>query len=239
MSDIKHEELFSIRNSDFSYKDEIKPQAVLQILEEVAGRHAEELGIGYLDMKALNFAWVVVRTRVEITGSLTNGNNGYVLTYPSKPSRIDSDRNYIIYDMNHNECVKAIQKWIVIDYTSRRIQRLSSINFPEGASEETVLPSLSKIHLDENANLVNKVEIKTCINDLDHNGHVNNARYAEFVFNTFDLDEKRKLSAFECEYIKELKYNEDAYLMYDNTRENYALYNSNNELSFIMRIEWR
>ena len=46
-----YSENFSIRNSDFSYIDLIKPQSILEIAEEIAGRHAEKLNIGYETLK--------------------------------------------------------------------------------------------------------------------------------------------------------------------------------------------
>lgn len=52
------------------------------------------------------------------------------------------------------------------------------------------------------------------------------------------LYEKRRIKAFECEYIKELKFNEDAYIKYDELNNNYAIYNFFDELSFIIHIEW-
>jgi acyl-ACP thioesterase len=239
MSNCNYEEEFFLRNSDFSYKDEIKPQAILEILEEVAGRHASQLNMGYLDCKEKGLAWVVVRTKIEFLKDLINGANGFVETYPTKPGRIDCDRNYIIYDSFHNVCVKAVSKWILIDYNTRKIQRSNVVDFPTSLEENTIIEMPKKIKIDEDALLNNREDIKIKINDLDHNGHMNNARYAELVFNTFKIDEFRKIKSFECEYIKELKYNEDAYIMYDDIRNNYAIYNSNDELSFVMRIDWR
>ena len=75
--------------------------------------------MGYEECKKKNLAWVVIRTKVEILNNLSNGKNCYISTYPTKPGRIDCDRNYLIYDMNHNLCIKAVSKWILIDYNSR------------------------------------------------------------------------------------------------------------------------
>jgi acyl-ACP thioesterase len=237
MGQYLYSEIFSIRNSDFSNLDQIKPHSVLEILEEIAGRHAEKIGCGYRACKALHQAWVCIRTKVEFLDNLINGENGIVETYPSKPGRIDFDRSYEIKRLDGTSCVKAVTKWVVMNYDTRRIERASNVTFPQDCDTMPIIEVPKKVVIDENVNLNNCVKFVTCLNDLDHNGHVNNCRYLNYVYNTFDSNQVIK--SFECEYIKELKYGEEATLKYDDKKENYQIYNSNDELSFTLKICWR
>lgn len=234
-----YSENFSIRNSDFSYIDLIKPQSILEIAEEIAGRHAEKLNIGYETLKKRNLAWVCVRSKFEIVSNLRNGENAIVETYPSIPGKIDMDRNYIIKDLSGNIKVRGTTKWILIDFNTRRIQRVNVIDYPYNNDSTSIIPNMSKVVINEDVILNNRIDFKVLVNDLDHNGHVNNARYVEHVYNTFDLEETRIIESFEVEYVKELKYNELAYLLFDSNKENYKIYNELNELSFVMKIKWR
>ena len=134
------------------------------------------LNMGYQDCKKNNLAWVVIRTRVEINKYLENGKNCYVETHPSKPSRIDCDRNYEIFDTKHNSCIRAVNN------NTRRIKGSNVVDFSDVLDSNTLIEMSKKITIKEDS-LVNKKEIIVKVNDLDHNGHVNNARYIEFVFN--------------------------------------------------------
>jgi acyl-ACP thioesterase len=161
-----------------------------------------------------------------------------VKTWPKPTRRIEHNREYLMVDENDNTLIKGISNWAIINYETRSVVRKGFEFDGEYVTETNYLePAKRKLDLE----LINPTyfEYKTTCDDLDHNGHMNNARYAELVFNTFKIDEFRKIKSFECEYIKELKYNEDAYIMYDDIRNNYAIYNSNDELSFVMRIDWR
>jgi medium-chain acyl-[acyl-carrier-protein] hydrolase len=237
MGNYLYSENFSIRNSDFSNLDQIKPHSVLEILEEIAGRHAAKLGCGYLDCKKNHQAWVCISTRVEFLDDLINGENGLVETYPSKTGRIDFDRSYEIKRLDGTSCIKAVTKWVVINYDTRRIERSSNVTFPSDCDIAPIIEMPKKIVLDDDIVLNNSIEFNTCLNDLDHNGHVNNCRYLSFVYNTFD--ESKKIKSFECEYVKELKYGEKATMKFDDKKENYQIYNSSNELSFTLKICWR
>ncbi len=235
--DLNYEMKISLRNSDFSYLDIIKPQSILQIFEEIAGRHAKLLGNGYEALKEKNLAWVCVRTKVEILGDIVNGEDAVIETFPIKPGRIDMDRNYIIKDLEGNKKIIGTTKWILIDYNTRRIVRSNVIEYPylEGTN---LISNMSKV-VQEDVILNNRVDFQIKINDLDHNLHVNNTRYVEYVFNTFDISLKKQIKSFEVEYVKELKYGCNAYLIYDDTYKHYKIFNDNDELSFIMNIEWR
>ena len=231
-----YDEKFVLRNSDFSFKDKLKPQAMLELFEEIAGRHATKLNIGYEDLKKLKYAWVVVRTKVKIYSDLKNGSNAIVRTFPSKRGKIDFDRNYQLLSEDGSVAVDAMSKWIVINYETRRISRASEINYDETNLPEPLFDSLEKVVIDKDLNL--SKPLKFNLNDLDHNGHVNNCRYVEKIFDTFDYDIK-DMDSFECEYVKEMHYLEEGTIKYDDLKENYQIFNKDNELSFTMKIKWR
>jgi len=234
-----YKEKFTFKNCDFSLNDKVKPHSILEACEEIAGRDACDAGCGYHELMARNLAWVIVRTKVVILKDLENGKDAYIETYSNTPGRIDFDRNYIITNLNDEICIKAITKWIIIDYATRRIVRSSEAKFPsDKISDIKVIDDLKKVNFEDTKLTLSK-ETKVCLNDLDHNGHMNNCRYMEFIYNTFDFNEKRHLHSFECEYVKEVKYGENITIKYDTEYSHYKIYNSNNELSFVCLIDWR
>ena len=54
---------FFIHTRDLDKYDIIKPSAILEFFQDIAGIHADELGIGYETCKQKNLAWVVLYQR--------------------------------------------------------------------------------------------------------------------------------------------------------------------------------
>ena len=51
---------FFIHTRDVNYNDIIKPTALLDMFQDLAGIHASELGVGYDVLKEKNYAWVIL-----------------------------------------------------------------------------------------------------------------------------------------------------------------------------------
>ena len=61
---------------------------------------------------------------------------------------------------------------------------------------------LQDFDIDESFNSFN---YQTLFTDLDHNGHVNNIKYADMILNSINLNKEDNIKSFEIDYIKELK----------------------------------
>ena len=75
----------------------------------------------------------------------------------------------------------------------------------ENYHEKNYLEPFNKLQdfeLDESFNSFN---YQTLFTDLDHNGHVNNIKYADMILNSINLNENDNIKLFEIDYIKELK----------------------------------
>ena len=200
------EKEFELRISDFDCFDKIKPSVILDFFQDVAGEHADILSVGFDDLIKKDLIWVLVRTKYEIIKEPTLYSKIKVRTWPHPKGRIDFDRDYLILDENNNVLIKGTSKWVIVNYKTRRLSLTKDIDFNiEFYQEKNYLEPFNKLQDFELDDLFISFNYQTLFTDLDHNGHVNNIKYADMILNSIDFNENDNIKLFEIDYIKELK----------------------------------
>ena len=59
------EKEYTLRASDFDRYLRIKPSSVLELFQDAAGQHAEEIGVGYEEMAKRSYAWVLTKVKLK------------------------------------------------------------------------------------------------------------------------------------------------------------------------------
>lgn len=236
-----YQEKFRLRISDFSMHDELLPQAILDLFQDVAGKHADNLKIGFNDLIHRDLIWVLLRSKFEIVKNPKLYSTVIVKTWPKQKGKIDFDREYLITDENGDVLVKGISKWVIVNFKTRRMSFTRDINYDcEILNDENFIGAFPKIEDFDITNL-DFYQDKTSFCDLDHNGHVNNAKYAKYVLNTIKLDKNEKIKSFQLDHIKELS--PDIVIKNYYKRENKNIYvkgiTEDNIVSYICKIELR
>ena len=234
------ERKYRLKFSDFNCHDVIAPYAVLDYFQDVAGEHADYIGVGFNDMVSKGYFWVLVRTRFDVVSSLKEYSNIIVKTWPKKRGKIDFDREYEILDENGNLMIKGISKWCVIDMNTRRLTPCRDLNYTCGIYDKENYPEPFKKIEDFSIDGYNVYEGKVDYIDIDHNGHVNNIAYARFISNAVKFEKNEKIKVFEIDYIKELKKDDEFIMFYEkmnNIIKVKGFNKLNNELSFASVIE--
>lgn len=194
---------FYLRASDFDRYDKITPRAILELFQDVAGNHAENMGIGFNALLEKNLMWVIVRTKFTIIKPLRRYSEVVVKTWPLKPQRLIFRREYLILDESGEIAVRGSADWMIIDSNTRSLASCNDI-YPQDAvySEELALDEkLRKIRDVEGT--VSTLEVIPKFNDIDLNGHVNNTKYADFAINTINPSD-REIVSFQIDYHKEV-----------------------------------
>jgi acyl-CoA thioesterase FadM len=133
---------FKLRVSDFDFKDNILLSSVLDFAQDVAGNHADTLGIGYSDFIKDDKIWMVIRHEIEYVEYPPLYEEIKVITWPLAAGKIDCDRETLIVSSKDENRVyiKMSSKWIVASYSTRRIQRL--VDLYKGCEEDVPLVSI-------------------------------------------------------------------------------------------------
>lgn len=239
MKKIKYIEPFRLRVSDYDTYDHLTPHAILDIFQDIAGKNANELNVGFHDLIKDDLIWVLLRTKYEVISYPEMYSNIKAVTWPHKKGRIDFDRDYLLLDENDNILIKGSSKWVIINAKTRSIIRPNTINYPEDNLEEAINfeEGVEKLPDFPTENCVH-TQIQTHFLDLDHNGHVNNAKYSNYVLNAISLKKEEVISSFIMNHAKELPANSLIDIYYKKEENHYDVkgVKQDGEISFICRI---
>ena len=64
------EKKFVIHTTHTDFKDIIRPYAILDFFQDLAGIHAEQIGVGFEDIAKLGYIWVVLYEQYEVLQNL-------------------------------------------------------------------------------------------------------------------------------------------------------------------------
>jgi len=203
---MKHTAKITLYNSNFDLNDRLSLKSILNIFQDVASIHAEEIGVGYEKMLKQNLYWVLIRIKIDIVEMPKPNQVVIVETWPHQKGRIDFDRDLKIMDENGRLLIKGTSKWCIIDTVNRKLQRTDNVNYNgDCILEVNYQEKFNKIDIPTDEMLTKFVHTVR-FSDLDHNQHMNNTNYANLVESAI---ENKKVSHFEINFVNECLLNDD------------------------------
>ena len=159
-------------------------------------------------------------------------------TWQSYKGRVDYERDYLICDENDEVLIKGTSKWCLIETLTRRIVPTSrlgvDITYPGKRNYEKRFEKLN-FSLDD---VIDEKTYTVYQSHLDHNFHVNNTKYGEFILNTISLSQDEQIKNFEINYIKEVRLNNELTIKFNKQKNQYFIEGySNNELAIRSFLE--
>ena len=219
---------FKITDNMCAFLRKIKATGMLDILQSVAGEHAQNLGIGYEDLKEKGYAFVLARIKYDLYESIDHYDEIYVETTPLVPGRIDFDRDFEIYNKDKKLIGIATSKWVIIDLNTRRICRSSVFSYPCEVREKGNYESFDKLTFDkEGLSLSYQYVVRD--NDIDFLSHMNNTRYADA------LKYKGVCKHFEINFINEVVLHDELVIYHD---DNHFIGYHDDTVSFKAYVEY-
>lgn len=195
---------YKLRAGDFDKFDRIKPSSVLDLFQDAAGQHAEEIGLGFAQMVELKYLWVLVRVKFEILKAPVRYQNVIIKTWPLPPHRLNYKREYSIENMDGEMLIKGSSEWVIIHSQERKLLSVPDL-YPFGDNFHTEVMFCDKLtkvrdfETKEEPHVVN-----AGFSELDINNHVNNTKYANYVLDAVNPKEKDVIKTFQIDYRKEV-----------------------------------
>jgi medium-chain acyl-[acyl-carrier-protein] hydrolase len=198
-------EKFQVRSYDIGLNRRMRISSLCSYFQEVAGKHATHLDVGYRFVQQTGMVWVLSKLFVQINKLPEWGEEFNLETWPLGNERIFYRRDYRIRN-EMDTLIAATSYWILLDITSRRpkiiplnegVLKANKGNFSMQMPAEGI-PAVKSAET-----FIHQVQYS----DLDQNRHVNNARYVEWVFDTIDQDviENKAPVSFAIEYKQEVR----------------------------------
>ena len=197
---------FILRNYETDFKQELKPSAVLGYFQETAGDHSEEMGLGFAKLAQDGFFWVLSKIYVEVDRLPVFRDKITVATWPHVPNKAIYERSFSVQDEAGGSLLRAFSRWCILDGKTGRIVPCSKIEQPEIDFIDCRAADFNAWNIDAIQERESpSFSIKIANSEYDLNNHVNNIKYADYVFNCFSVDELKayKLKAFQIHYIKQ------------------------------------
>ena len=181
--------------------------AIQNMCQEVAGNHANFRRLGFEDMQAQGMAWVLNRLKIKALQFPKWTETVRVKTWVSQMSPFSHRHFQIILpnsDANTEGVVLAnvYTIWIPIDIVTKRPKRQVLSDLP---LREIVYDCEVPEKLGFTEGVLFSSERVVQYSDLDMLGHVNNAKYVEWLFDDFFRNHKNgKPNVLEINYLGEV-----------------------------------
>lgn len=183
---------FQVGSRDVDLTGCARPSAVLGYLQEAATVAAGQLGCSRPETVAkYNCVWMIVRTWVRLDRPLRWDETLTVQTWHRGARGASSFRDFDLL-VNGQSVGEAVTSWVLVDKDTLRIFRMDGLAEFQGTDggERCKTVKLHRVRLPQRLPAEETRVMR--YSDTDINGHVNNARYADFACDALHLEEKLK-----------------------------------------------
>jgi acyl-ACP thioesterase len=208
MADILRETL-PVRFGSVDRSDRLTLGAAFGFFQEIAISHAEELGVGRDALAKTGQAWVLSRISVFMEKRPRYGDTVTVESWPRGSEKLFALRDYAIRDAAGAALVRGRGNWLILDIEKRRPLRAKEVmdKLPRNEGVNALSAAAPALGTGGNwENLEKKGQRRAGYSDIDYYGHVNNARYIQWVQDILDpemLDQAEQMR-LDVNYISEV-----------------------------------
>ena len=187
MKNIWREEVM-VRFGSVDRSDRLTLWSIFNFFQEAAISHAADLGVGRDAMAADGQAWILSRLSIFIERRPVYGETVEISTWPRKWEKLFALRDYAIRDAEENMIVRGRGGWFVLDMEKRRPLRAQSVMEPLPPNEGIDAFPAGPAALYARENMIKVTDRRALYSDIDYYGHVNNARYIQWIQDVTDMD---------------------------------------------------
>jgi medium-chain acyl-[acyl-carrier-protein] hydrolase len=197
-----------IKTYETDFKGHWKPSCLVQNLTEAASKHAAHLGYDYSSLWGRGMVWVLARIKIHFIEPLRMGESVFIKTWPKGfQQKLFFMRDFDLRAPDGKLRAAASSAWLLIDPLVRRIlppQALGGV-IPDNKGVAALAEPLEKIILPEGLNA--KMTVDASYSATDLLGHVNSARYVDWVCDCFSHSDHlaRRLEWLQINYNNETK----------------------------------
>lgn len=185
-----------------------KPTAFFEAFQDAANNHSANLGYDYHSMHAAGRLWVLSRMKVYFYRFPTMFDQLTVRTWPNGiRQKIFFTRKLELLAADGERYAAATSAWVLIDANTRRMLLPDAL--PGALPENPGLAGLSEdlMKISPPDELVEKFTVHAGYSSVDLLGHVNNARYIDWIMDCFPFEhfEKQRLAWLQINFNNEVR----------------------------------
>ena len=198
------EKCYELRAADFDCHDRIHPASILSLFQDVAGIHANELGIGFDALMENKTIWVLTKVCYRMVGTPRRYERVRVRTWPLRPGRVNFRREYCIEALDGTPLVHGTSEWVIVHSEKRRVLPATNV-YPEGEDYRTDTEFEGRLAKVPQFEAVGEGRcVVPSYTQLDINGHINNTCYADYVMDALSPAAPMAVREVQIDYHREL-----------------------------------
>jgi acyl-ACP thioesterase len=194
-------EEFKVNTYDVDFTHKMKLSYFFNYFQQAAAAHADDLGAGYDALRQKGMTWFLSRIILQIEKYPEIGDRLSIDTWPKGREKITALRDFIFYGTAGKTYVRGTSQWVLADIETFKLHKMEELGddlpLNQGLFALTLAPEKLKI-TDPMTGCVHKI---ANYSEIDINGHVNNARYADWIMDCFPLEK------FKTEEVSEIQIN--------------------------------
>lgn len=204
-------ENINVKYSEMDYNQALKPFSMLNYLQDIASKNAEDSGFGYSFITPKNIAWFLLKYRMEFNDYPVGVHDLTLKTQPRGYNKLFAYRDFEFYE-GTRLLGRVASIWALADITTRAMIPINSVlldnpkmppyvRLSDDLSFEKIRP-LTKVDFEK--------EFEVRYNDLDVNMHANNGNYIIWAFEplSFEFKSEKRIKTLDMVYKKEIKFGE-------------------------------
>lgn len=200
-------EEFPVRTWDVDRTGRLHAAAAFNYFQEIAGNHAEALGVGKAPLAATGHAWILSRMTAVILRRSGWGETLNARTWPRGTDRLFAVRDYELLDSDSEIVGRGRSGWIVLDTQKMRPVRPGFLtdSIPLNEGRDAVTDGIGSLESFPDLEPVGSRD--SAYSDIDYNGHVNNARYVQWIQDALPREALENSAGYRIDvnYLSEVK----------------------------------
>jgi acyl-ACP thioesterase len=224
MTEHTHFESFQIRASETDSSGDASLPALCDLLQEVAGNHAQKLNFDITDLFKKDLTWVLHRLHIRMNRYPAWREQIEIETWPSKGDALRAYRDFKIRDEKGEISGMCLSYWMMINLKNRRPVRMPQEVLDLGLRDDphTIPVQSAKVH--NESELAEKQLFRVRKSDLDMNNHVNNVAYIRWI--TDCIERGKVITELDIKFLMEVGIGEEVHCCW-----------TENEGEYLFRIE--
>lgn len=197
----------NLYESDFDVTSNVKTHRIMELMQDAATTHADELGVGWNDMDEKGLLWILSKVKIVFHKPLDRNTREFKLyTWPIASNRLYLERRFDAVDEQGKALFSSSTLWMIVERDTRKIASRDVVakyyDFDFDTAECLCDNNFDRLRRDGAYSFAYERQVRRT--DLDINKHVNNTNYINFALDL--LNETEQVEEAEIVYHKELKF---------------------------------
>ncbi|MDR2824408.1 MAG: acyl-[acyl-carrier-protein] thioesterase [Prevotellaceae bacterium] len=216
---------------------------IINLLLQVATKHAEERGFGYNYVRSMNRAWVLSRLVIEMYEYPKMDSEISITTWVASVNKLFTERHFSFQNTENQTIGYAKSIWASINVETRRPENVMEMyGLVDFVTEsENPIENIHKIPQLKGEQPVGKFTVR--YSDIDINNHLNSVKYIEHFVDMFDVQRfiNSEICRMEIHFAAEAKFGQRLFLLKKEETPNVFILEMRDEEKLIsaVRIIWK